>query len=284
KLGAPASRAPEPSSQPVALQYDRSVASRDGMASQGGFDKEGRAIPAEMLPAKIPYGGIRFTLPAARESVMNAVTAKGQTIKLPDGYSRVYVLAAAEGDQSVSFKVGDRASNIVVQDWSGFVGQWFQRVMKRVEAPPPTPEEIARQQQQQARQDSILRARVDSARKAGGDTMAVINGRGGRGAGGRGGNGRGNNNGPRMISVLDSLNTAFMKTAPIAWYASHRHNAAGENQIYEYSYLFAYELEIPKGAKTLTLPNNENVRVMAVTVSKEGGAVTPAGALYDTFK
>ncbi len=87
-----------------------------------------------------------------------------------------------------------------------------------------------------------------------------------------------------MIQVLDSLNPAFIKDAQIAWYASHRHNAQGVNQIYEYSYLFAYAMDVPAGATTLTLPNNENVRVMAVTVSKEPGMVKAAAPLYDTLR
>ena len=283
-LGASPSNAREsdPASAPVTLPFDRAVASHDGTASVGGFDSAGRAIPAEMLPTKIPYAGITFSLPQAREGVPNAVTARGQTIKLPAGYTRAYLLAAsADGDQHVSMKVGDKTTDLTIQDWGGFVGQWYQRVMKRVEAPPPSAEELARAAQQRARQDSIQRARIDSVRRVGGDTMAVINGRGGRGAGGRGGGGRGN--GPRMINVLDTLNAAFVKDAPIAWFASHRHTAAGANEIYEYSYLYAYELDVPAGATTITLPKNENVRIMAVTLSKEGAAVRPAKPLYDTF-
>jgi alpha-mannosidase len=266
------------SSQPVHLTYDLAAASRDSTPSVGGFDAQGRALPAEMLPATIPYGGATFVLPEAREGVNNAVTARGQTIALPPGYTRVYLLAAsADGDQRVSVTVGNKASDITVQDWGGFVGQWYQRVMKRVEAPPPTPEEIAAAARQQARQDSIQRARMDSVRRVGGDTTAVA-GRGGRGGGGRGGRG---NQGPRMIMVLDSLNAAFTKDAPIAWFASHRHTAAGANEIYSYAYLFAYALDIPPGATTLSLPNNDRVRVMAISVTKEGGQVLPAQPLYD---
>jgi alpha-mannosidase len=87
-----------------------------------------------------------------------------------------------------------------------------------------------------------------------------------------------------MVSVLDSLNAAFVKTAPIAWFASHRHTAAGANEIYDYSYLFGYALDIPAGATTLTLPDDPDVRIMAVTVSKEPRLmVRPAQPLYDTF-
>ena len=73
------------------------------------------------------------------------------------------------------------------------------------------------------------------------------------------------------------------KTAGVAWYASHHHTAAGRNEPYQYSYLFAYELDLPAGTKTLTLPVNDKVRILAVSVAKEDPAVKPAAPLYDTL-
>jgi alpha-mannosidase len=80
------------------------------------------------------------------------------------------------------------------------------------------------------------------------------------------------------------IRPAFIKPAPVAWFASHRHNAQGASEAYSYSYLFAYALDIPPGAKTLTLPDDDKIRVMAVTVSDEGGRVRPAQALFDTLE
>ena len=42
-------------------------------------------------------------------------------------------------------------------------------------------------------------------------------------------------------------------------------------------------VELPPGTKTLTLPNDERLRVLAVTVSDEGKQVHPARPLYDTL-
>ena len=80
------------------------------------------------------------------------------------------------------------------------------------------------------------------------------------------------------------ITPGFIKRAPIAWFASHRHTPAGGNEAYAYSYLFAYSIELPPGATTLTLPNNDSVRIMAITATNETNSVKPAHALYDTLE
>ena len=80
------------------------------------------------------------------------------------------------------------------------------------------------------------------------------------------------------------LTPGFIKRAPLAWYASHHHRAYGASEPYAYSYLFAYAVELPAGARTLTLPDDDRLRVMAVTVSDEGEHALPARPLYDTLE
>ena len=48
-----------------------------------------------------------------------------------------------------------------------------------------------------------------------------------------------------------------------------------------YAYLFAYTLDVPGNAKTLTLPNNDKIRILAVTATDERGGVSPAQTLVD---
>ena len=69
----------------------------------------------------------------------------------------------------------------------------------------------------------------------------------------------------------------------MAWFASHRHASDGTNEPYAYSYLFAYAIDLPVGAKTLTLPENGNIRILAATVADEGAQVLPVQPLYDTL-
>lgn len=80
---------------------------------------------------------------------------------------------------------------------------------------------------------------------------------------------------------LTGITPGFIKRAGIAWFASHHHNADGTNAIYSYSYLFAYAIDIPAGARTLTLPNNDKIRVLAVTAAVGTAMAHPAQALYD---
>jgi alpha-mannosidase len=80
------------------------------------------------------------------------------------------------------------------------------------------------------------------------------------------------------------ITPGFMKRVPLGWFASHRHTAAGSNEAYAYSYLFVYTIDLPANARTLTLPNNDNVRILAITGSNERSEVKPARPLYDTLE
>ena len=83
---------------------------------------------------------------------------------------------------------------------------------------------------------------------------------------------------------MAGITPGFIKRAPVAWFASHRHTPDGKNEAYAYSYLFAYTLDVPANARTLTLPNNDNVRIMAITASNERSSIMPAQPLYDTLE
>jgi alpha-mannosidase len=83
---------------------------------------------------------------------------------------------------------------------------------------------------------------------------------------------------------VTEITTAYTKRDNIAWYASHCHSVKG-NQAYQYSYLYKYEIILPKGAKSLTLPKNENIKIFAITVAnKTNEDITPLQPLYDDFK
>ena len=201
------------------------------------------SLSAEMLPAEIAFGGVRFQLAPAGVGKPDALGARGQTIQLPSGkFTRLYVLAAAaDGDQRATFRVGDTPIELLIQDWGGFIGQWDDRTWNRRQEPIPL--------------------------RPGAPTPLP-------GAP------------PRTRTVLEftGLKPGFIKRAPLAWFASHRQTADGAKEAYAYSYLFAYALDVPAGAKTLTLPDNNHVRVMAITVSNEGAQVRPAQPLYDTLE
>ena len=82
---------------------------------------------------------------------------------------------------------------------------------------------------------------------------------------------------------MTGIKPGFIKRADLAWYCSHHHNSAGENVPYSYSYVFAYPIELPAGAKTITLPDNDKIRIMAISVAYENAAVKPVQPLYDVL-
>ena len=90
--------------------------------------------------------------------------------------------------------------------------------------------------------------------------------------------------GDGRFAGFSGLTPGFIKRAPLAWYCSHHQTPEGANDAYAYSYLFAYAVEMPASAKTLTLPDNPNIRILAATVADESGRVQPAQPLYDTLK
>src|SRR5216684_3939981 len=82
---------------------------------------------------------------------------------------------------------------------------------------------------------------------------------------------------------MTGIKPGYIKRADVAWYCSHHHDASGGNVSYRYSYLFAYPIDLPVGAKTLTLPDNDKIRILAISVADENAAVKPAQPLYDVL-
>ncbi|HEV2617820.1 MAG TPA: glycoside hydrolase family 38 C-terminal domain-containing protein [Candidatus Acidoferrales bacterium] len=237
--------------QIVPLHYDLAAASKDGEKAAGGFDAAGNALPAELLPSEIAYSGIHFKLAPPATGKPDAVIARGQTIHLPAGkFNRVYLLAAsADGDQQATFKVGDTSTDLTIQNWGGYIGQSYDRSFTMEPRPIP-PEPDASDTSQRAQR---IRRRIAYLQKN-----------------------------PETLPHFAGITPGFIKRAPIAWFASHHHTSGGANVPYAYSYLFAYALELPAGAKTLQLPDNDKIRILAITVSDEPAETHPAQRLYDT--
>ena len=256
KLAGPAKTLPPTHSEPVNLKYDLVAASDDGIATKSGFDTAGENLPAEMLPTTLPYGGITFRLGPPWKDHPNALVTRGQTIPLPTGkFNRVYILAAADGDQNGTFRIGEASTDLKIQDWQGYIGQWDNRtwIERKVERPTP-PEPAADDHSWQAERNRRIRAYVKE-------------------------------HGPRtrLEPEYTGLTPGFIKRDPVAWFASHHHTAQGGNEVYAYCYLFAYSLDIPDGATTLTLPDNDKIRIMAITVADQSGSLRPAAPLYDVI-
>jgi len=251
RLGPSSTRLAAIQSQQVSLEYNLAVASNDDTKTAGGgFDGQGNALPAEMLPTQIHYHGVDFNLAPAKTGSPNAVVAKGQTIHLPAGrFNRVYILAASTGgDQTAVFQLGEKAVSLIIQDWSGYIGQWDTRIWKDLLLPnwaisanhavwPPT--------------NMAQREKPDPT--------------------------------PSYPNDYIGLKAGFIKPAALAWFASHHHTADGLNQPYQYSYLFAYSIDVNANQRTLKLPDNDKIRILAVSVAEENPELKPAQQLFDTL-
>ena len=263
-LGAPRVHAASISSQSVPLHYDLAAASNDDTPSVGGFDQQGNALPAEMLPSSLLVEGVPFALAPAATGKPNALAANGQSVALPKGnFNTLYLLAASSaGDQQATFTLGQTPTTLAVQNWGGFIGQWDTRQWK------PRPATVtegggnsgAPVHQVALRQDFAVSANHQpwDLKSAGSPDWA-----------------------PKYPQDYLGLAPGFIKPATLAWYASHHHNAQGLNVPYQYSYLFLYALHLPAATKTLTLPSNPSIKIMAVSVAATEPELTPAQPLFD---
>ena len=259
KLGAPPAKLAASKSAPVTLKYDLAAASNDDTKTVGGFDAKGHALPAEQLPATLTFNDVKFSLAPAATGKPDAIAAKGQTINLPAGtYNRVYVVAAATGDQQAAFKIGAQSQNVTIEDWGGFIGQWDTRIWK------PEPDKITQTFNGNTREIPL---RHDWAVSANHATWDLTN--------------RGSQNySPNYPEDFVGMQPGFIKRADVAWFSDHHHTPDGLNEPYSYSYLFVYSMPLAPGAKTITLPDNDKIRVMAISVAQEAPEVRPAVPLY----
>lgn len=246
KLAPPRVEAKSIVSQPVALRYDLAVASNDDTKCAKGFDGKGDCMPAEMLPRELKFDGVQFHLAPAKTDSPNAVVAAGQTIKLPAGrFNRVYILAASgDGDRDATFKVGAQPVKLNIEDWGGFIGQWDTRIWKN-------------------------RPKRDWAVSAYHQPWPPVHPQ--------------DPWSPRYPEDYVGLEPGYIKRANLAWYASHHHTPDGLNEPYQYSYLFVYAVDLPAHAKTLTLPDDGNVKVLAVSMAEQNPELRAAAPLYDTL-
>jgi len=181
----------------------------------------GLSYPAELIPAELVSEGIRFKMGSTEDEQSNALVCKGQTLKLPSSdYNKVYILAAATTETSGVFALNNKQEKLAVGAWTGFVGQYYNRVFD-----------------------------------ANGET------------------------------VLD-IKEPFVNQDNIAWFASHRHKGyPTANESYQYSYIFKYEMNLPANTASITLPNNNKIRIFAITVAKKAtDNLQFARPLYDDFK
>ena len=179
--------------QEIPLEYDLKCFSWNEFRKYHNFDGAGHTYAAELLPDTIACGDIEFTL--GPKEAKNGMRCDGQTVRLPEGCNRLYLLAASTfGDNRAVFRIGEQDCELTVPYYSGFAGQW-----------------------------------------------------------GHTGHTEG-----------------FLREAEIAYIGTHRHTWKGNKDLpYEFTYMYKFGLDIPKGATTLVLPKNKRIVIFAATAATE---------------
>lgn len=195
----------QPKCLSLELPYDKKCATYNEFRSEADFES-GYSYAAELLPDSITIDQITFRL--GEPETYNGLSCKNDTIEIPEGYNRLYFLAAAASsdDQSLQIACGKHVSEFVVPSYTGFVGQWGH----------------------------------------------------------------------------EGHTSGYLKPAQIAYVGTHRHTSSGDCP-YEFTYMFKFGMDIPKGVHSIVLPKNENVVIFAATAVAENHAfVKPLTKLFLT--
>ena len=227
-IKAPAKKLALPASQPIVLAYNADVISAKREKADGQFGVTGASLPAEMIPDSIMSGGVLFTLGPKGPGKPNAVACQGQSLTIPKGtFNRFYMLAASSAeDARVTFTVDGKPVTRTIEGWTGFVGQWDNRIW-----------------------DGYVKKETDY-------TWDAI--------------------------LYEGLTPGFVRKGTVAWHTTHRHLANGEDDPYAFGYLYRIALELPRGAKSVTLPDAPGIMVLAATAAwNENDASNPAAELHD---
>lgn len=187
------------------LPYDKKCATYNEFRSEADFES-GYSYAAELLPDSITIDQVTFRL--GEPETYNGLSCKNDTIEIPEGYNRLYFLAAAASsdDQSLQIACGKHVSEFVVPSYAGFVGQWGH----------------------------------------------------------------------------EGHTSGYLKPAQIAYVGTHRHASSGDCP-YEFTYMFKFGMDIPKGVHSIVLPKNENVVIFAATAVAENHVfVKPSTKLFLT--
>ena len=122
KLAGPKKTIPAPQYSTVELPYNTVAISSDAFSAFGhmdGIPGEWRSYAAEILPNDLVFAGIPFRL--AKADLDNAVRCAGQELAVPEGTTKLYLLAASSGeDKEVQF--GDET--LLVENWTGKFGAY----------------------------------------------------------------------------------------------------------------------------------------------------------------
>lgn len=88
--------------------------------------------------------------------------------------------------------------------------------------------------------------------------------------------------GGTFTDEISMIEPAYIKKVSIAWVGTHRHFHDATFEPYAFCYLFKYSIPLTPGAGILTLPNDETIKIFAMTVANDKSCdIQPAQAFFD---
>ena len=86
-----------------------------------------------------------------------------------------------------------------------------------------------------------------------------------------------------LSGTFVSLTPAYINPEPVSWVSTHLHSEVTDtNLAYTFGYLYKLVIDVPKGSKTITLPDNPDIFIAAISaVNEENQTVVAAQKLID---
>jgi hypothetical protein len=85
------------------------------------------------------------------------------------------------------------------------------------------------------------------------------------------------------LGRIKALDKGFIKRDQVAWFATHVRKDS-VNDPYHYAYIFKYTLEMGPGSEYLQLPENDAIKIFAITLAENPyDQIQPVQPLYDDF-
>lgn len=108
----------------IPLKHDKQCFSWNHFGAEADFCN-GYSYAAELIPPLLTANSVPFSLDS--NAFLNGKKCKGDTIAVPEGYNRIYILAAAaleKGQTEGIFISAGQSTSIATPSYTGFVGQW----------------------------------------------------------------------------------------------------------------------------------------------------------------
>lgn len=117
-------QAEQKSCKPLKLPFNVDVITRNLNRQATIMAASGTSLPYEQCPDTVTCGGVKFQL-CKDSNPYNALIPREQTIPLPAGYNKLYILAASvRGDKKLTFLLDNKPRMITIHDFIEPIGQW----------------------------------------------------------------------------------------------------------------------------------------------------------------